>query len=343
MAVTGVAGPTEQDGQPVGTVFFGLALPGQDAGGRSTPAARRPAADPPVRGDLAAQPRPPPPARPARDGERSERAASRARRDRAGLRGRPAAGGRARRGGGGGGAGPVEARRAALGAARTRWHLTLRFLGPCRDAGAGRRRSGGGGARIGRLLVPASAGPAPSRTGRARVVWMAPPSAARRPGGVWPAAVAAARLRPLGYEPDRQASPSPPDAGPASRCRTTSARSWRHRPGAGRGRPSPSGEVRCSTRANCRRRARRTGRWSGFRSGMLATNGPFEITVVDRRGIPRLSSVSHPQVSLRRCTPWRLPPVDDRRHNPGGIRWSATRPSRWHSARSRSSSARARS
>ena len=29
LAVTGVAGPTEQDGQPVGTVFFGLALPGQ--------------------------------------------------------------------------------------------------------------------------------------------------------------------------------------------------------------------------------------------------------------------------------------------------------------------------
>jgi nicotinamide-nucleotide amidase len=29
LAVTGVAGPTEQEGQPVGTVFFGLALPGQ--------------------------------------------------------------------------------------------------------------------------------------------------------------------------------------------------------------------------------------------------------------------------------------------------------------------------
>jgi len=27
LAVTGVAGPTEQDGQPVGTVFFGVALP----------------------------------------------------------------------------------------------------------------------------------------------------------------------------------------------------------------------------------------------------------------------------------------------------------------------------
>jgi PncC family amidohydrolase len=30
LAVTGVAGPTEQDGQPVGTVFFGVALPGRE-------------------------------------------------------------------------------------------------------------------------------------------------------------------------------------------------------------------------------------------------------------------------------------------------------------------------
>ena len=30
LAVTGVAGPTEQEGQPVGTVFFGLALPGRE-------------------------------------------------------------------------------------------------------------------------------------------------------------------------------------------------------------------------------------------------------------------------------------------------------------------------
>jgi nicotinamide-nucleotide amidase len=29
LAVTGVAGPTEQDGQPVGTVYFGLAMPGR--------------------------------------------------------------------------------------------------------------------------------------------------------------------------------------------------------------------------------------------------------------------------------------------------------------------------
>jgi nicotinamide-nucleotide amidase len=30
LAVTGVAGPTEQEGQPVGTVYFGVALPGQE-------------------------------------------------------------------------------------------------------------------------------------------------------------------------------------------------------------------------------------------------------------------------------------------------------------------------
>jgi competence/damage-inducible protein CinA-like protein len=30
LAVTGVAGPTEQDGQPVGTVFFGVVMPGQE-------------------------------------------------------------------------------------------------------------------------------------------------------------------------------------------------------------------------------------------------------------------------------------------------------------------------
>ncbi|HVW31070.1 MAG TPA: competence/damage-inducible protein A [Acidimicrobiia bacterium] len=30
LAVTGVAGPTEQEGQPVGTVYFGLALPGRE-------------------------------------------------------------------------------------------------------------------------------------------------------------------------------------------------------------------------------------------------------------------------------------------------------------------------
>src|SRR5581483_10020049 len=30
LAVTGVAGPTEQEGQPVGTVWFGLAMPGRE-------------------------------------------------------------------------------------------------------------------------------------------------------------------------------------------------------------------------------------------------------------------------------------------------------------------------
>ena len=32
LAVTGVAGPAEQDGQPPGTVFLGLAMPGDDEG-----------------------------------------------------------------------------------------------------------------------------------------------------------------------------------------------------------------------------------------------------------------------------------------------------------------------
>ena len=31
LALTGVAGPDEQDGQPPGTLFIGLALPGQEA------------------------------------------------------------------------------------------------------------------------------------------------------------------------------------------------------------------------------------------------------------------------------------------------------------------------
>ena len=30
ISVTGVAGPDEQDGQPVGTVWFGLAIPGHE-------------------------------------------------------------------------------------------------------------------------------------------------------------------------------------------------------------------------------------------------------------------------------------------------------------------------
>jgi nicotinamide-nucleotide amidase len=30
IAVTGVAGPDEQDGQPVGTVWYGIAIPGHE-------------------------------------------------------------------------------------------------------------------------------------------------------------------------------------------------------------------------------------------------------------------------------------------------------------------------
>ena len=53
IAVTGVAGPAEQDGVAVGTVCFGIALPGPADRGRVDPAARRPRAHPPVRDDLA--------------------------------------------------------------------------------------------------------------------------------------------------------------------------------------------------------------------------------------------------------------------------------------------------
>ena len=40
IAVTGVAGPDEQDGQPVGTVWFGIALPGHADRGGHRPACR---------------------------------------------------------------------------------------------------------------------------------------------------------------------------------------------------------------------------------------------------------------------------------------------------------------
>ena len=49
-------GPTEQDGVAVGTVCFGIALPGRPAEAVLDPAARRPRAHPPVLDDLAAEP-----------------------------------------------------------------------------------------------------------------------------------------------------------------------------------------------------------------------------------------------------------------------------------------------
>ena len=55
IAATGVAGPDEQDGRPVGTVWFGLALPGRDAETFTVRLAGRPRARPPVLGDHAAQ------------------------------------------------------------------------------------------------------------------------------------------------------------------------------------------------------------------------------------------------------------------------------------------------
>ena len=47
LALTGVAGPTEQDGQPVGTVWVGLAIDGELARPTASLSAGRPAADPP--------------------------------------------------------------------------------------------------------------------------------------------------------------------------------------------------------------------------------------------------------------------------------------------------------
>ena len=56
IAVTGVAGPTEQDGVAVGTVCFGIALPGRPTEAVSDPAPGRPRAAAPVLDDLAAEP-----------------------------------------------------------------------------------------------------------------------------------------------------------------------------------------------------------------------------------------------------------------------------------------------
>ena len=65
IAVTGVAGPAEQDGVAVGTVCFGIALPGRPVEAVTTRLARRPRAHPPVLDDLAAQPAAPAARRPA--------------------------------------------------------------------------------------------------------------------------------------------------------------------------------------------------------------------------------------------------------------------------------------
>ena len=56
IAVTGVAGPAEQDGVAVGTVCFGIALPGPARRSGVDAPAGRPRAHPPVRDDLAAEP-----------------------------------------------------------------------------------------------------------------------------------------------------------------------------------------------------------------------------------------------------------------------------------------------
>ena len=65
IAVTGVAGPTEQDGVAVGTVCFGIALPGATRRGGVDAPAGRPRTCPPVLDDLAPQPVAPAARRPA--------------------------------------------------------------------------------------------------------------------------------------------------------------------------------------------------------------------------------------------------------------------------------------
>ena len=62
LALTGVAGPTEQDGQPVGTLFVGLSIEGASRSGASPPAGR-PRPDASVRRDLLAEPAAASPAR----------------------------------------------------------------------------------------------------------------------------------------------------------------------------------------------------------------------------------------------------------------------------------------
>ena len=71
IAATGVAGPTEQDGVAVGTVFFGLAIPGMPTEVVEHAPARRPRAAAAVLDDLAAQPVAPAARRagPAADGD----------------------------------------------------------------------------------------------------------------------------------------------------------------------------------------------------------------------------------------------------------------------------------
>ena len=62
LSLTGVAGPTEQDGQPVGTLHVGLAI-GDGVEHGVAAAARHARPDAPVLRDLVARPAPPPPPR----------------------------------------------------------------------------------------------------------------------------------------------------------------------------------------------------------------------------------------------------------------------------------------
>ena len=63
ISATGVAGPEEMEGQPVGTVWYGIAIPGHETEAVTARLAVRPRADPPVLHHLGAQPAADAPAR----------------------------------------------------------------------------------------------------------------------------------------------------------------------------------------------------------------------------------------------------------------------------------------
>ena len=119
IAVTGVAGPTEQDGVAVGTVCFGIALPDGTVEAVTHAPARRPRAGAPVLDDLAAQPAAPAPRRAALGDPRVRRRAA------------------ARRGARRGRASASRSCEFRAGATtRDQWHLTLQFLGNDADVDA---------------------------------------------------------------------------------------------------------------------------------------------------------------------------------------------------------------
>ena len=191
---------------------------------------------------------------------------------------------------------------------RERYHLTLQFLGPVRELAPvvdGLSAAVGDRAAFPFRLGGAGAFPKP---GRARVVWMG--AAVGGPDLVGLAGAVAGGLRPLGYEPDRKefhphltlARLKVPDN--VDRC------PGGHRAGGGggglhrrRGHALPEPTVA--------HRADLHGAGAVSAPGCLRRTDVRD-TVVDRRGIPRLSSVSHPAGTLPLATsPRRHSHVDD--------------------------------